>query len=875
MTPERWRRVKSALSEAMALGDAARAAYLDGLGRTDPEMRTEVESLLAAEREAGSEFLETPAPAALDDAQLAESDAASAQLIGQRLGPYRLLAEIGAGGMGRVYRAVRADAEYQQEVAIKLVRASADAEFVAQRLRTERQILASLAHPNIGRLLDGGTTPEGVPYLVMELIDGEPITRYCEQQRLDVNARLELFLRVCAAVQYAHQRMVIHRDLKPSNILVTADGTPKLLDFGIAKILEPGAVPVRGDATINSLRVLTPDYASPEQVRGETVTAASDVYSLGVILYELLTGARPFHGGERAREADRATLDTAMRKPSTVVRPSARPSAGQNAGPSPGSNATIEGSPEKLSRRLRGDLDNIALMALRREPERRYGTVERLADDIRRHLEHLPITARKPTLGYRAATFVTRHRFATVATALVASALIGGIAMTLQEAHVAEAQRARADRRFNDVRRLAETLIFEVHDSIRDLPGAEKARRLLIDTAVRYLGSLSREAAGDPSLQHELAAAYIRLGDLQGRAREANEGDYAGARRSYGQAFTLLGASLAARPDDEDAQRDMIITCGKLSDLLLWSQNDTAAALWYSQQTEARSGRLSSQHPTDRSFRYFFATSLLDHGYKLFEIRGDTATALTEMLHSVAILESLHAADAGDVRTTRTLALGYSRTGEAMEYRHDYADAVPLYAKEHGLLVTLTRAAPQNADVAHLLAFAELDMAGAQANLGRFDEALQHGQAALDFFKSLAVSDPKIAEYRHDESHALVSIARIEGLQGRPQQAIALLQQAFPQMDAATTAADASDSDFDVDRAQAELLAGDDYAALASDASQGSSSRSRDWRQSRAHYEQSLTQYRKVSGTWFQAASNANQAAEKIRRCDAALAGST
>ena len=846
----------------MALSGAARAAYLDDLARDDPGMRTEVESLLTAEREAGSEFLETPAPAALDDARLAEGDAASAQLVGQRLGPYRLLAEIGSGGMGRVYRAVRADDEYQQEVAIKLVRAGADAEFVAQRLRTERQILASLTHPNIGRLLDGGTTPAGVPYLVMELIDGEPVTRYCEQRRLDVNARLELFLLVCSAVQYAHQRMVIHRDLKPSNILVTADGTPKLLDFGIAKILEPGAVPVRGDATIKSLRVLTPDYASPEQVRGETVTAASDVYSLGIILHELLTGARPFQGGERAREADRATPEAALKKPSTVVRPGAGPGA------------AIEGSPEKLSRRLRGDLDNIVLMALRREPERRYATVERLADDIRRHLEHLPITARKPTLGYRATTFVTRHKFATITTALVASALIAGIAMTLQEAHIAEAQRARADRRFNDVRQLAETLIFEVHDSIRDLPGAEKARRLLIDTAVRYLGSLSREAAGDPSLQHELAAAYVRLGDLQGRAREANEGDYAGARGSYGQAFALLEASLAARPHDEDAQRDMIITCGKLSDLLLWSQNDTAGALWYSQQTVARSGRLSSQHPTDRSFRYFFATSLLDHGYKLFEIRGDAATAQAEMRHSVAILESLHAADPSDLRTTRTLALGYSRTGEAMEYRHDYADALPLYAKEHGLLVTLTRAAPQNADLAHLLAFAELDMAGAQASLGRFDEALQHGHAALDFFKSLADSDPKIAEYRHDESHALVSIARIEGLRGRPQQAIALLQQAVAQIGAAT-AADASESNFDVDRAQAELLAGDDYAALASDTRHGSSSRSLDWRQSRAHYEQSLMEYRKVSATWFQAASNASQAAEKIRRCDAALAGST
>src|SRR6185437_13311758 len=296
VTPERWRQVKSALGEVMTLRGAARAAYLERLGAADPEARAEVESLLAAEQEAGSRFLETPAPAVCGGDPL-DDEGAQAQLTGQRLGSYRLLAQIGAGGMGQVYRAVRADDEYQQEVAIKLVRASADPQFVTQRLRTERQILASLVHPNIARLLDGGTTPEGVPYLVMELIDGEPITRYCEERKLDVTARLQLFLRVCSAVQYAHQRMVIHRDLKPSNILVTADGAPKLLDFGIAKILEPGAIPVHADATVNTLRILTPEYASPEQIKGEPITAASDVYSLGLVLYELLTGRRPFRGG--------------------------------------------------------------------------------------------------------------------------------------------------------------------------------------------------------------------------------------------------------------------------------------------------------------------------------------------------------------------------------------------------------------------------------------------------------------------------------------------------------------------------------------------------------------------------------------------------
>lgn len=861
----------------MALGGAARAAYLERLGAADPEARAEVESLLAAEQDADSRFLETPALAACGGEAWAGEDA-SGLLAGRRLGSYRLLAQIGSGGMGQVYRAVRADDEYQQEVAIKLMRAGADPGFLTQRLRTERQILASLVHPHIARLLDGGTTPEGVPYLVMELIDGEPITRYCEERQLDVTARLQLFLRVCSAVQYAHQRMVIHRDLKPSNILVTADGTPKLLDFGIAKILEPGAIPVHADATVNTLRILTPEYASPEQIKGEPITAASDVYSLGLVLYEMLTGSRPFRAGERLTHGPLPTVrDVEPRRPSTVVCPGTtairwmrfgRGSPGELAGPAAG--APAEGSPEKLRRRLSGDLDNIVLMALRREAERRYGSVERLADDIRKHLEHLPVTARKPTLGYRAGTFVARHTIAVATTALIAASLVGGLITTLHEAHVADAQRARADRRFNDVRELANTLVFGVHDSIRDLPGAEKARRLVVDTAVRYLDSLSRDSADDPSLQRELAAAYLRLGDLQGQAREANESDYAGALRSYRQAYALLAASLAAAPHDAVAQRDLIMTCGKLSDLL-WARGDAAGAMWYSRQTVAQSARLASRAPADRRARYFAAASLLDHGYKRFKIRGDAAGAVKEMGAAVSALESLHAAEPAEPLSSRTLALGYSRLGEVLQYRHDDTAALSSFGKELGLLETLAAAAPRNADLKHLLGFAHLDTAGALMELGRLDEARPHAQAALGAFRSLAASDPKIAEYHHDTGKALARLARIAGLRGQAQRGITLLQQALAELDAAARG-NASDTNFQMDRAQAQLAAGDEYAALAADTHRGQSARAADWRKSRQQYERALSGYRRLSSAWFEAAAGAKEAAARIRACDAALA---
>jgi eukaryotic-like serine/threonine-protein kinase len=309
MNPERWKQVKHLLDEAIALDPAGRSSFLDRSCAGDSELKDEVESLLSAHDQAGTGFLNTPA------VDLPAGSAPAPTRVGRRIGAYNILEEIGHGGMGEVYRACRADGQYEKEVAIKLVRGGYDTTSVLDRFRHERQILASLDHPNIARLLDGGTTEDGIPYLVMELIEGIPVDRYCDVNQLNVNQRLRLFVQVCGAVQYAHQRLVIHRDIKPGNILVTKEGVPKLLDFGIAKILDPAS---SSETTIAS--PMTPEYASPEQIRGEPITTATDVYSLGVVLYQLLAGRSPYPAKTRTpHELALAICESEPERPSVAV----------------------------------------------------------------------------------------------------------------------------------------------------------------------------------------------------------------------------------------------------------------------------------------------------------------------------------------------------------------------------------------------------------------------------------------------------------------------------------------------------------------------------------------------------------------------------
>src|SRR5262245_9272142 len=432
MKPERWVQIQSLYYAARERDSELRVTFLDEACAGDESLRLEVESLLASDEQA-SDFLNTPALKIATE-EIAGERARS--LVGRQLGHYRLLSQLGAGGMGEVYLAARADDQYRKQVAIKLVKRGMDTDNILRRVRHERQILAALDHPNIARLLDGGVSEDGLPYFVMEYIAGNPITEYCDSHQLSTEARLELFRQVCAAVHYAHQNLVVHRDLKPGNILVTEEGAPRLLDFGIAKVFNPELAYPTLDLTAPETRLMTPEYASPEQVRGEPITTASDIYSLGVVLYELLTGHHPYSARNLPpSEIIRIVCEKEPEKPSdSIADYGLQVTDSKSRWPLVSRFKTrmrlFIRKPQTANRKpqsLRGDVDNIVLMALRKEPNRRYGSVMQFSEDIRRHLEGLPVIARKDTLGYRSAKFLQRHKAGVAAAAVIVALVIGFI----------------------------------------------------------------------------------------------------------------------------------------------------------------------------------------------------------------------------------------------------------------------------------------------------------------------------------------------------------------------------------------------------------------------------------------------------------------
>jgi len=497
--------VRRLFFEALEIEAAERPAYLERCGAA-PDVRDAVLTLLR--HDAGSETF-------MEEAVSRELPRTPGE--GERFGPYQLRRLLGRGGMGAVFLAERVDGELRQVVAIKIVERGWLDPQALERFRQERQILAGLVHPNIAQLLDGGTREDGVPYLVMEYVEGPRLDEYCEQQRLDIPARLRVFLPLCDAVDYAHRKLVVHRDLKPSNALVTADGAPKLLDFGVAKALDAHS----GGRT--QTLVLTPDFASPEQVRGEEVTTATDVYGLGAVLYHMLTG-RPPHaaGGLSPRDLERAVCEVGPPRPASL-------------------------RPE-----LRGDLENILLKALHPQPSGRYRSAQELAEDIQRYLGRLPVRATPYRLRYRARRFVERHAIATTAAVIGALAIAAGTGAAVY-------QQRRAVQRFNQVRELANRFIFDFERSIRDVPGTLAARRMVSATARQYLASLSADSGGDAGLTRELAESHYRLARV-----ETNSGETQAARQDNEQAVALLRG---IRADCCRSAADRLLFVQALSDL--------------------------------------------------------------------------------------------------------------------------------------------------------------------------------------------------------------------------------------------------------------------------------------------------------------------
>lgn len=518
LTPERLAAMQAAFERVLDAVASEREALLRAIADEDLDLAERVRRLVAAHERAG---LQGPIVAA------AALRTGADHRIGTRVGVYEIVREIGAGGMGTVYEARRVDGEYRTRVAVKLLRQHADGEALRRRFADERQILASLHHPHIATLLDGGVTRDGQPYFVMEYLEGEPITRWCDARRLPVRARLELVEQVCAAVHHAHQSLVVHRDLKPGNVLVTADGVVKLLDFGIAKLLPAD----EADATITQVgsRPYTPDYASPEQLLGQPMGVRSDVYSLGVVLHELLTGARPFElTGKSAVEAARIVSDVTPARPSTQVRASHAPAMGER-------------SPERARAAIAGDLDAIVLRALAKEPARRYGSAEELAADLRRHREGRAVVARPDGFGYRLGKLVRRHRVATAAIVLATVSLAGGVAATTAKAREALRERERA----TEVKDFLTTMLGAADPAAF---GKDVQVRTVLDSAVGRVEALRGRPDLEADVREVIGGTYLALGEfaladsqytraLDARRRFAPRGD-----RLTAVSYTLMSS---------------------------------------------------------------------------------------------------------------------------------------------------------------------------------------------------------------------------------------------------------------------------------------------------------------------------------------------
>jgi hypothetical protein len=715
MTQADWSAVKALFERALEQPAADRAAWL-AAQPADAAVRAEVASLLAHEaslstRTGADAFLDPPPPPA-------------GPLLppGTRLGAWEIVGPLGAGGMAEVMRARRADGAWEGEAAVKVLKRGMDSATVLARFALEQRTLARLNHPHIAHLLDAGRNAAGLPYFVMELVEGRPIDQAC--QGLSLPDRLGLFLQLADAVAFAHRQLLVHRDIKPSNVLVTGDGRVKLLDFGIAKALDPGD----GEHTAAGQRPFTPHYASPEQVRGEPVGTLTDIYSLGVLLYVMLTGQRPYgRGATTPQEAVRCVLEEEPTRPSAL---------------SPG----LVADPNWLAtrRRLAGDLDNILLKALDKDGARRYPSVDALASDVRAHLDGFPVSARPPRPGYLIGRFVRRHRAASAAAGLAVLSLAAGLGLARWQAHVAEQQRVRAEQRAAQVRQLANQLVFKYHDQIQTLPGATSVRAALLADAAAFQDSLRADLGDDPLLAEELAGVYYRIARLQGLDAAINTGEFAQAEANLDKALNLA-AAYAARPEAGVPTLAAAVDI-HISDAERWQRRGQLARAEASlRQGQVLLERALAQAPEDT---WALAAAISLHGVQ--------ARVLGNSLSHPNLGRWRQACDSAD------------RARDAAE--------------------TTLRADPGNVYAPDSLAFTLGEQAQCRLLAGQAEEAAQLLQRQVTLRDRMAQAMPDDIEFRYQRGVARAQWARARAALGQAVPAQALLDEARRLVQAAAAA---------------------------------------------------------------------------------------
>jgi non-specific serine/threonine protein kinase/serine/threonine-protein kinase len=558
--------------------------------------------------------------------------------------------------------------------------------------------------------------------------------------------------------------------LKPSNVLVTARGVPKLLDFGIAKLLNPDLSAEAVAPTRFDLRAMTPEYASPEQIRGLPVTTATDVYSLGVMLYELVTGHRPYRFQNRTElEIARVVCEEEPERPSTAVTrvvQVASPEGGTETKLTPDGVSRTRGGPApKLRRRLAGDVDNIVLMAMRKEPQRRYGSVEQFSEDIRRHLDGLPVIARADTVTYRLGKFVSRNRVATVAGVVTVAALVAGVVGVSWQAHRAELERARAERRFNDVRELANSFLFEFHDAIQDLPGSTPARALVVERAREYLDSLAAESEDDTALQLELGTAYAKVGVIQWNRYYSHLGDVPGALATQKRAHEIRSRVAASEPANLDARRDLARSEQLLGDILI-EMGDVPSGLAHYRTALAVREHLAAETPGDREARFDVAVSYQRIGDTLGNPSfasnlGDREAALESYEAMQGIFQALALEDPKDAGMRHSLSIGYEKLGDMMRASRDFGAALAQYREGASIRARLADEDPTNVRYRRDLAVSYRKVGDMLELSGDSPGAAASYVEAVSLFREIAAADPSDANARADLSAAEGRLAEI------------------------------------------------------------------------------------------------------------------